>query len=303
LTLGGAAGGSIASIIGTSTGTLTKAGTGTWTLSGANTYSGATTISAGTLVLQSDAPTTSSSAFNGPGSLVVQSASASFSSGFTFSRTTSGLGGLTLGRSGNTQAITVSTAQSVSGPITVYGGNINLNAGLTATSVTLASSGTVSNGVSGFVSASELLLQGGNVTLTHASNAVANLAASGVGNLSLSNSGALTVGTVGTTQGLAATGTVSLSTATGNLTIAQGISTSLINSASALSLNAGVSSAVGTITGGNIIISGSPIVTVGSGSTARLFSGSVSGSILGRVEAGKSAVMAVPVTVRGGWRG
>jgi autotransporter-associated beta strand protein len=49
LTLTGAGDGSIASIIGTTTGTLTKSGPGTWTLSGANTYTGVTTVSAGTL--------------------------------------------------------------------------------------------------------------------------------------------------------------------------------------------------------------------------------------------------------------
>jgi autotransporter-associated beta strand protein len=51
LTLGGTGNGSLASILGTTTGTLTKSGTGTWTLSGASTYTGLTTISAGTLKL------------------------------------------------------------------------------------------------------------------------------------------------------------------------------------------------------------------------------------------------------------
>lgn len=49
LTLGGSGNGTIASIIGTGAGTLTKIGTGTWTLSGVNTYTGATTISTGTI--------------------------------------------------------------------------------------------------------------------------------------------------------------------------------------------------------------------------------------------------------------
>lgn len=51
LTLAGAGNGSIASIIGNTTGGLVKSGTGTWTLSGANTGTGAITISAGTLKL------------------------------------------------------------------------------------------------------------------------------------------------------------------------------------------------------------------------------------------------------------
>jgi len=51
LTLTGAGQGSIASIIGTTTGSLTKSGTGTWTLSGVNTFTGATTVSGGTLTL------------------------------------------------------------------------------------------------------------------------------------------------------------------------------------------------------------------------------------------------------------
>ena len=49
LTLGGSGNGTLASIVGTAAGTLTKNGAGTWTLSGINTYTGATTISLGTL--------------------------------------------------------------------------------------------------------------------------------------------------------------------------------------------------------------------------------------------------------------
>lgn len=49
LTLAGAGNGTVSSIIGTTSGGLTKNGAGTWTLSGANTFTGVTTISGGTL--------------------------------------------------------------------------------------------------------------------------------------------------------------------------------------------------------------------------------------------------------------
>ena len=49
LTLGGAAGGTLRSILGTGSATLTKVDAGAWTLSGANTFSGGTTLNAGTI--------------------------------------------------------------------------------------------------------------------------------------------------------------------------------------------------------------------------------------------------------------
>ncbi|MFM8015915.1 MAG: YDG domain-containing protein, partial [Actinomycetota bacterium] len=87
---------------------------------------------------------------------------------------------------------------------------------------------------------------------------------------------ALTVGTVNPT-GVWASGDVSISTASGDLTFSESINTTSTSS-TAVTLNAGVDTAAGTSTGGNIIVSGSPTITMGTGGIARLFSGSVDGS-------------------------
>ncbi|NBO74656.1 MAG: autotransporter-associated beta strand, partial [Gammaproteobacteria bacterium] len=55
LTVDGSGTVAISGAIGTTTGTLTKNGAGTLSLSGANSYTGATTVSAGTLVVGSSA--------------------------------------------------------------------------------------------------------------------------------------------------------------------------------------------------------------------------------------------------------
>ena len=61
LTLGGSGTGTISSIIGTTTGTLTMNGTGVWILSANNTYTGITTITAGELRLNPASNTTPNS--------------------------------------------------------------------------------------------------------------------------------------------------------------------------------------------------------------------------------------------------
>lgn len=265
------------------TGTLTKSGNGALSLTANHTYTGASAINGGQLILANDAPTSASSGFSGAGALMIQPAGDDFSGAFSTSawNFSSNLGGLTIGKSLSSadgtadKNVTVNSAINIAGPVSLYGGNVAVNAALTASRVTLKGSGTVSQ--TGAITATDLLLLGGNVTLNHASNNVTTLAASGVGALSYWNSGALSIGTVGSTSGISASGAVDVQTLNGDLTVTQNLSTSNATS-SALLLNAGKNAAPGTTSGGNLIISGSSGVSVGTGGTARLYSGSVSGS-------------------------
>jgi autotransporter-associated beta strand protein len=115
--------------------TFTKAGPGQMTLTGTNSNNAVTTINEGTLVLQNDNPNPTNKTFNGTGQLRIEPASTSFSSafstaGWTFNST---LTGLTLGKTNNATNITIGTATSVNGPITLHGGDLTLTAGLTTT--------------------------------------------------------------------------------------------------------------------------------------------------------------------------
>ncbi|MCC6989065.1 MAG: filamentous hemagglutinin N-terminal domain-containing protein [Acidobacteria bacterium] len=218
------------------------------------------------------------------GTATLQPNGTSFSSAFgwpianlTLASTVSGL---TIGKSGNTADITLASATSIAGPVSIHGGNIAIDAALAATggnTITLQATGNVTDGASGSVSAASLLLLGGAVTLDGNSNAIGTLAASGVGSLSYVDSDALTLGTVGVTNGIAATGVVNIATLTGDLTVARNLATTNAT-ASALTLNAGRSAAAGTAAGGNLVLSGSPSISVGNGGRAVLYTGSVGGS-------------------------
>lgn len=264
------------------TGVVTKQGSNTLTLTANSSYGGATHINGGTLVMQNDAPTTGTSGLDGTGSLVIQPNGTSFSAPFSMAgwAPANTLTGLTLGKAGNTAGITLPNAISIAGPINLIGGDLAINAALTATgsnTISLSSSGAVTDGAGGALSANKLLLSGGNVTLDSSSNAIGTLAATGLSNLNFVNGAALTLGTVGATNGVSASGVVNLSTTTGDLTVSQAVSTSN-TTANALTLNAGSASAALTSTGGNLLINGSGAVSVGAGGTAKLYSGSISDS-------------------------
>ncbi|WP_128113633.1 beta strand repeat-containing protein [Polynucleobacter necessarius] len=142
----------------------TKSGAGDLILTATNAYTGATTISAGTLIFQNDAPSLTSSSFAGPGSLVIKPNGTSFTSAYTFDESLSAvtkLSALTLGKSGNAANITVSTAANVAGPITIYGGNIVISNALNTTGAT-GSTGVVS------LYASDTIKVSSNITTTGA---------------------------------------------------------------------------------------------------------------------------------------
>jgi filamentous hemagglutinin family protein len=166
------------------------------------------------------------------------------------------ISGLTLGKSGNGGSYEIERPISISGTISIYSsGTVTQTAALTAPSLALY-------GNSG----------AGNFTLNNASNNIGTIAASGVGNLSYWDSNALTIGTVGATNGIAASGTVDIQTLTGDLTVAQNVSTTNTTS-SAVLLNAGKSTAAGTASGGNVVLSGSPTIGGGAGSTVKVYTG------------------------------
>ncbi|BDT68711.1 hypothetical protein os1_28970 [Comamonadaceae bacterium OS-1] len=194
-------------------------------------------------------------------------------------------GTLVVGRNDATAtgAITVSSAVAPSAATNLTlktGSSIAINAALSSSTLTLTAAGNVSQTVAGNLTATNLLLSGTGSSYglaTASANAVSTLAASGMGTVSYKNNSALQIGTVGGTNGISASGPVSIGTASGDLTVAQTVA-STDTSSSAVLLNAGVSSAAGTSTGGNILLSGSPAITTGTGGRATLMTGSVSGS-------------------------
>ncbi len=279
-------------------GTFTATGTsvtlsGDITSTGSQTYNGAVlvggatvTLAAGTGALSLNGTVNSSAA--GTHHLVLNSTGLTTLSGAV--GTTTALTSLTTNSGGTTAlnggAVTTTGAQT-------YGDAITLGANTTLTGVgssfastidgahtlTISDSGTPSFGgaLGGTTALTGLaLLGGGNFTLTNTSNRVGTLAGN-VGNLAVVNAGAMTIGTVGATQGITGTGTLTIATVSGDLTVAQAVVTTNTTT-SAVVLNAGKSAAAGTAAGGELIVTGSPTVSVGAGGRATLFTSSVAGS-------------------------
>ncbi|MDR9423896.1 MAG: filamentous hemagglutinin N-terminal domain-containing protein [Marinobacter sp.] len=167
------------------------------------------------------------------------------------------------------------------------GKSINVNSGSSISSngaiVLNGRNGEITSGSSDYIQTDQLLiLDASQATFNSAQNDINTLAADGIGGggLSVTDMDDLTIGTISWEnkgyQGIQATGNMSLSTLSGNLTVNEDLSTSSTSS-NAITLNAGQNESAGTSTGGDIEISGASITT-GSGGRALLYTGSIAGS-------------------------
>lgn len=140
-----------------------------------------------------------------------------------------GFSQITVG-SGSAGAITIGSTVAVNDKLAlVSGGNIAINAALNASGQTLILTGAGTVSGSGNVTASGLLLDGaGSYALnTSGGNSVGTLAATGASTVNFKNSGSLAVGTVGGTQGVSASGNITLEAngASADLTLDQAVTT------------------------------------------------------------------------------
>ena len=243
---------------------LTKSGTGKLIMSRQNTFSGGLTIASGTA--------TEGTTYNGTsgpfgsGTVTVQSGATLDLNNYNVYAPVVLAGGALVNNatSGGTGQGDVSQGVSLTAD-SIFGGAGYMNA---FTAIT-------SNGY-GLV-----FLGTGRKNLSNVSNTLSTIATgSGVGVLNVVNNQALTIGQVtaggSTYSGIDTTGTVSVMTRTGNLTVSQNVvttSTATSYTTPALKLGAGSDTAAGTPTGGDVVLSGTPTVSVGTGGVALIYSG------------------------------
>jgi fibronectin-binding autotransporter adhesin len=148
LTLTGAGNGSIASVIGTTSGTVTKTGSGTWILSGNSTYTGNTTVQAGGLVAGTNSAVSTNGAFGNATSAIALGNANTLSSdapsllingNYTVGRN------ISVGSVANVNAYNATIGGGNTSGTSTYTGNITLNTAASNYTVTLqaATGGTV----------------------------------------------------------------------------------------------------------------------------------------------------------------
>jgi autotransporter-associated beta strand protein len=274
LTLTGSGNGTVSSIIGTTSGALTKAGSGTWTLSGANTYTGGTNINGGILALGSSGAIGSSGTISFGGGTLQYSASNTTDYSNRFSTAANQAYSIDT----NSQNVTFATALTSSGgSLTKLGsGTLTLSAANTYTAGTTVSAGTLQLSGSGTLGSTSgsLTVNGGTVDLNGTNQTVGALSGSGgtILNNSTGTAKTLTVGQGGGTGSYAGviadhtsgTGTVALTktgTGTETLTGANTFTGATTINGGTLTLSAASGSALGSTT--SITVNSSGTVMLG----------------------------------------
>lgn len=174
----------------------------------------------------------------------------------------------------NASAITIGTSYTTNGAIFIKGSTINLNGAVTANNnkITLAGSGTVSQTQP--ITANELqLFNSGSFSLTNTSNTINSISGGSslarLSSLNLINSGAFVIGNTG----VYTSGTLSLASQIGTVTVSYPVNTSNTSS-NAIQIVAGKMKFAGDGSGGDVVISSSDNIVVGAGGTAKIYGGS-----------------------------
>lgn len=260
-----------------------------------NFGSGGTFQSGGALVIQPVTANTTIGIAGGVGTGTLQLPASYFATNFVNGFSNINIGNATTGAMTLGGALTVPSSANLT---LQNAGDMALNGALTLATnkaLTLNSTGNVTQTAP--ITATNLLLLGaGNFALNNLNNVISNLAANGVGNLEFINNNELTIGTVENDSGIEATGKIDIATMGRHLNINDSVHTSNTTSYSynnsnpqnpimdaAIKLNADKIATTDTTNNIHIgFINGSttirPIITTGTGGTALLLTGSISGT-------------------------